>query len=83
MIGRIQEETHRFAIEFHRQQQAGHLKGSVLDEIPGVGPTRKAALLKHFKSIKRIKGASLEELNEAVPQNTAQAVYDYFHNGKD
>ncbi len=83
MIGRIQEETHRFAIEFHRQQQAGHLKGSVLDEIPGVGPTRKATLLKHFKSIKKIKSASVEELKEAVPQNTAQAVYDYFHQGKD
>ena len=83
MIGRIQEETHRFAIEFHRQQQASHLKGSALDEIPGVGPTRKAALLKQFKSVKRIKAATVEELREAVPQNTAQAVYDYFHQGKD
>jgi len=83
MIGRIQEETHRFAIEFHRQQQTGQLKGSVLDEIPGVGDKRKADLLKHFKSIKRIKGASVEELREAVPQNTAQAVYDHFHKGKD
>jgi len=83
MIGRIQEETHRFAIEFHRQQQTGQLKGSVLDEISGVGDKRKAALLKHFKSIKRIKSASVEELREAVPQNTAQAVYDHFHKGKD
>ena len=83
MIGRIQEETHRFAIEFHRQQQTTHLKGSALDEIPGVGPKRKADLLKHFKSIKRIKSASLEELREVVPQNTAQAVYDHFQQGKD
>ena len=83
MIGRIQEETHRFAIEFHRQQQAAHLKGSALDGIPGVGPTRKAALLKHFKSMKKIREASVEALKEVVPQNTAQAVYDYFHNGKD
>lgn len=83
MIGRIQEETHRFAIEFHRQQQTGHLKGSVLDEIPGVGAARKAALLKQFKSVKRIREATAEELREVVPQNTAQAVYDYFHNGKD
>ncbi len=83
MIGRIQEETHRFAIEFHRQQQTSHLKGSALDEIPGVGPTRKAALLKQFKSIKRIKSATVEELREVVPQNTAQAVYDYFQQGKD
>jgi excinuclease ABC subunit C len=83
MIGRIQEETHRFAIEFHRQQQTGQLKGSALDDIPGVGDKRKADLLKHFKSIKRIKSASVEELREAVPQNTAQAVYDHFHKGKD
>lgn len=83
MIGRIQEETHRFAIEFHRQQQTSHLKGSALDEIPGVGPKRKTDLLKHFKSIKRIKSASVEELREVVPQNTAQAVYDHFQQGKD
>ena len=79
MVGRIQEETHRFAIEFHRQQQAGHLKGSSLDEIPGVGPTRKAQLLKAFKSIKAVKAASLEELTAVVPKNTAQAVYSHFH----
>jgi len=79
MVGRIQEETHRFAIEFHRQQQAGHLKGSALDGIPGVGPTRKAQLLKAFKSVKAVKGASLEELCAVVPKNTAQAVYAHFH----
>jgi excinuclease ABC subunit C len=78
LIGRIQEETHRFAIEFHRQQQVSHLKGSALDKIPGVGPARKTALLKHFKSVKAVKEATLEQLMEAVPQNTAQAVYQYF-----
>ena len=83
MIGRIQEETHRFAIEFHRQQQSEHLKGSVLDEIPGVGKKRKADLLKHFKSIKRIKSATIEELQEAVPRNAAEAIFHHFHNGKD
>ena len=79
LVGRIQEETHRFAIEFHRQQQAGHLKGSALDGIPGVGPTRKAALLKHFKSVKAVREASVEALAEVVPKNAAQAVYDQFH----
>ena len=83
MIGRIQEETHRFAIEFHRQQQSSHLKGSALDDIPGVGDRRKADLLKHFKSIKAIRSASVEQLREAVPKNTAQAIYDHFHQGKD
>ena len=79
MVGRIQEETHRFAIEFHRQQQAGHLKGSALDDIPGVGPARKAQLLKAFKSVKAVKAASLEELAAVVPKSTAQAVYVHFH----
>ena len=83
MVGRIQEETHRFAIEFHRQQQAGHLKGSALDQIPGVGPARKAQLLKAFKSVKAVKAASLEELAAVVPKNTAQAVYTHFHQPDD
>ena len=79
LIGRIQEETHRFAIEFQRQRQAGQVKGSVLDKIPGVGEKRRAQLLKHFKSVKNIKAAGLEQLCEIVPKNTAQAVYQYFH----
>ena len=79
LIGQIQEETHRFAIEFHRQQQNQRVKGSVLDKIPGVGEKRRSELLKHFKSVRNIKTATLEQLRGAVPRNTAQAVYDYFH----
>jgi len=79
LIGQIQEETHRFAIEYHRQLHAGHVKTSVLDKIPGVGEVRRTQLLKHFKSVKAIRAASLEQLREVVPQNTAQAVYQYFH----
>ena len=79
LIGQIQEETHRFAIEYHRQLQAGHVKTSVLDKIPGVGEKRRDQLLKHFKSVKAVRAASLEELAQAVPQNTAQAVYRHFH----
>ena len=78
LIGQIQEETHRFAIEFHRQQQNQRVKGSVLDKIPGVGEKRRADLLKHFKSVKNIRAATLAELEEAVPKNTAQAVYRFF-----
>ena len=78
LIGQIQEETHRFAIEFHRQQQNQRVKGSVLDKIPGVGEKRRAELLKHFKSVKNIKAASLAELEEAVPKSTARAVYQFF-----
>ena len=79
LVTRIQDEAHRFAIEYHRQLQAGHVKTSVLDKIPGVGEKRRAELLKAFKSIKNIKSATLAELEDAVPKNTARAVYDFFH----
>ena len=79
LIGQIQEETHRFAIEFHRQQQNQRVRASVLDQIPGVGEKRRSDLLKHFKSIKKIKEATQAQLAEVVPKNAAQAVYDYFH----
>ena len=78
LIGQIQEETHRFAIEYHRQLRSGHVKTSVLDKIPGVGEKRRQQLLKHFKTLKAIKSASLEQLAAVVPQNTAKAVYEYF-----
>ena len=80
LIGQIQEETHRFAIEFNRQQRKGRVQGSVLDKIPGVGEKRREQLLKHFKSVKAIRAASQEQLGEIVPKHTAKAVYDYFHN---
>ena len=82
MIGRIQEETHRFAIEFHRQQQSERVKGSALDGIEGVGPVRKKELLKHFKSIRAIREAGEEALAAVVPRNTARAVYRHFHKGE-
>lgn len=77
-IGRIQEETHRCAIEYHRSLRDKKVKKSELDNILGVGDVRKAALLKHYKSIKAIREASLEDLKTVVPKNVAQAVYDYF-----
>ena len=79
LIGQIQEETHRFAITFHRQQQSKRVKGSELDAIPGVGEKRRTQLLRHFKSVKNIKAATVEELEEAVDKKTAQAVFDHFH----
>lgn len=78
LVGQIQEETHRFAIEFHRQQQNQRVKGSQLDNITGVGPAKRAALLKRFKSIKNIRAASLAELEEIVDKRTAGAVFEYF-----
>lgn len=77
-IGTIQEETHRFAIEYHRSLRSATI-GSELDRIPGVGEKRRAALLQHFKTIKAIRQAELEELAAVVPKNTAKAVYEHFH----
>jgi len=82
LIGQIQEETHRFAIEFNRQQRKARVQGSVLDQIEGVGEKRRSQLMKHFKSVKAIKAAALEELQEVVPKNTASAVYGFFHQGE-
>lgn len=79
LVGRIQEETHRFAIEFQRLQQSRSVKGSELDQIPGVGEKRRNELLRRFKSIRSIKTASLADLEDVVPRNTARAVYAHFH----
>ena len=78
LVGQIQEETHRFAIEFHRQQQNLRVKGSQLDKIPGIGPKRRAALLKEFKSVKAIREASLAQLEQAAGKATGKVIYDYF-----
>ena len=83
LIGRIQEETHRFAITFNRESHGKSVKGSALDNIPGVGEARRTALLKRFKSLKAIKEASLEELQAAVPKNAAAAVYQWAHSTQD
>ena len=81
LIGQIQEETHRFAIEFNRQQRRQRVQSSELDKIPGVGEKRRTQLIKHFKSVKAVKAAPLEELEKVLPKNTALAVYHYFRQG--
>ncbi len=82
-FGRIQEETHRFAIEYHRSLRAKKVKQSELEKINGVGQARRTALLKHFKTIKAIKAATLDELEAVVPKPAAKAVFEYFHKGTD
>lgn len=80
LLQRIQDEVHRFAITFLRQQHHSHGITSVLDEIEGVGPKRKQQLLKHFKSIKKIREANVEQLVEAgMPNTLAQTIYGRFH----
>ena len=78
-IGNIQEETHNFAISYHRKLRSKRLRGSTLDGIPGIGPKRKEDLLKAFRSISAIAGASLSELEHHLPQKTALEVYRHFH----
>ena len=77
-IGTIQEEVHRFAITFHRQQRSKRLKYSELDSIAGIGPKRKQELLRQFKSITAISQATLPELERFLPKDAAAAVYQHF-----
>ena len=79
LIGNIQEETHRFAITYHRNLRSKRLKYSALDSISGIGPKRKQDLLRAFKSITAIKAASLQDLEQHLPKSAARSVYDHFH----
>jgi excinuclease ABC subunit C len=78
LIGTIQEETHRYSIEYQRSLRAASLT-SELDKIPGIGAKRRNDLLKAFRSVKAVREASLSDLQAIVPKNTAQAVYEYYH----
>ncbi len=79
LVGSIQEETHRFAITYHRQLRSKRLRYSELDAIPGVGPKRKQMLLKTFKSLSAMGQAELPELERLLPKDAARAVYLHFH----
>lgn len=81
LITRIQDEAHRFAIEYHRQLRGKGQVHSILDDIEGIGPARRKALMRHYLSLEAIKEASKEELG-AVPsmnEKAAEAVYSFFH----
>lgn len=81
LLQRIQDEVHRFAITFHRQQRGKNTIASALDGFEGIGPKRKKMLLKHFGSVKRIKEASIDELKASgLPQQIAESVSSYFKN---
>lgn len=81
----IQEEAHRFAISYHRKLRDTDMKKTVLDDITGIGPKRRQALLMHFKTIPAIQSASEEELSQAPSMNkkAAKQVYEFFHGGKE
>ena len=81
LITRIQDETHRFAIDYHKSLRSKAQVKSVLDDIPGIGSTRRINLIRHFETITAIKEANIEELAKAPGMNikAAQAVFDFFH----
>lgn len=81
LITRIQDEAHRFAIEYHRSLRSKTQVRSVLDDIAGIGPRRRRALMKHFTDLETMKEAAVEELAnvESMNRQSAQAVYDFFH----
>lgn len=82
LIGNIQEETHRYAISYHRKLRTKRVRNSELDKIPGIGPKRKQQLLIRFKSISAIKSASLDDLLQILPADAAQSVYHHFGGGE-
>lgn len=81
LITRIQDEAHRFAIEYHRSLRSKGQVHSVLDDIPGIGPARRKALMKHFKGLEGMKEASVEELSqiESMNEKAARQVFEFFH----
>lgn len=81
LITRIQDETHRFAIEYHRKLRGQKEIKSILDDIKGVGPTRRKNLMRHFKDIETIRNASVEELQKVggITENVAKDIYKFFH----
>lgn len=76
LLTRMQDEVHRYAISFHKNVRSKSLFVSILDNIEGIGPKRKKQLLNHFKSVKKMKEASLEELQEILPEKIAQELYN-------
>ena len=81
LVTRIQDEAHRFAIEYHRSLRSKEQVHSVLDDIPGIGETRRKALMRRFRSVENIRDASVEDLSQTESMNvqSAEAVYQFFH----
>jgi excinuclease ABC subunit C len=80
-LQRLRDEAHRFAIGAHRQKRARNMVSSPLDEVPGIGPSRKRALLMHFGTARAVKNAALEDLEKApgISKAMARGIYDFFH----
>ena len=83
LVGRIQEETHRFAITYHRQLRSKRLQESELEKIPGVGKKRRELLLKRFKSVAAIRKADMPALQDVLGAATGEAVWNHYHNSEE
>ncbi len=85
LLQRVRDEAHRFAIAYHRKKRSQALTGSALDDVPGLGPARRAALIKHFGSVKRLKAAGPEEIAQVpgVGRATAEAVHAHLNGGQE
>lgn len=79
LLAQIQDEVHRFAIKFHREKRSKRQTASELDSIKGIGEKTKNELIKHFKSVKRIKSAQFDELEKTIGKSRATVIYNHFH----
>ena len=81
LLTRIQDEVHRFSIEYHKKLRGKAQVQSVLDDIPGIGKERKKILIQHFKSVENLKNSTLQDIEkvEGIPQNIAKNIYQFFH----
>lgn len=80
LLTQMQDEVHRFAISYHRKMRGKAMTKSVLDEVEGIGEVRKKEIWKHFKSLKRLKEASVEEIAQIIPRKSATSLYNVLHN---
>ena len=85
MLQRIRDESHRFAITYHRQLRDKRMRKSVLDDVPGLGETRKKRLMREVGSVKAIRGATVDELKSLrwLPDTVAEAIYEKLHPAED
>ena len=80
LLTQMQDEVHRFAISYHRKLRGKAMTKSILDEVEVIGEVRKKEIWKHFKSLKRLKEATIEEIRQVVPEKVAQNIYNILHN---
>ena len=82
LLTRMQDEVHRYAISFHKNVRSKSLFQSILDDVEGIGPKRKKELLKHFGSVKKLKEATIEQLEEVLPKEVAKNLFTVLQNTK-